>query len=223
MHRSFTARLLLAASLLIGSPVGGFAQPAASNSAPPAATPPAAVEPAPVAPTTPAAIAPAPNPPAAAAPAPLAPATLRVPEGTGVDLSIDENLSSKTSEEGDRFTVTLANPITLADGAVIPAGYRGRGEVASVERNGMLGKSGKLDIRLDYLTIGDTRVPLRASHGQTGANNTGTTIALTLLVTPLFLLLKGGDAKIHQGQRITAYVDETTVVASPLPPPPHLD
>jgi hypothetical protein len=154
---------------------------------------------------------------------PPAPTTLRLQEGTEVDLSIDDSLSSRDSEEGDRFTITLTDPITLADGVVIPAGYRGRGEVTSVERNGMLGKSGKLSVRLDYLAIGDTRVPLRANKAQSGANNVGTTIALTILVTPLFLLLKGGNANIHRGQQVTGYVDETTTIPAPLPPPPQRD
>src|SRR6516162_3050311 len=94
----------LAASAILAAPVSTLGQPALQPSATGA--------PAPI--TGPAA-APAP----AAAPTPVvavpAPARLRLREGTEVHLTLDEPLSSKTAAEGDRFKITVAEPITLDD------------------------------------------------------------------------------------------------------------
>src|ERR1700719_4165232 len=68
-------------------------------------------------------------PPPASSPAPVVPVIIRLPEGTEVTLSLDDALSSATSVEGDKFSITLDQPIKLADGTVIAAGYRGKGEV----------------------------------------------------------------------------------------------
>jgi hypothetical protein len=125
-----------------------------------------------------------------------APARLRLREGTEVHLTLDEPLSSKTAAEGDRFKITVAEPITLDDGAVIPAGYRGRGEVSAVERPGMMGKAGQLNVRLDYILIGDVKI------------------------TPLFLLMKGKEATIPRGQALVGYVDDDVTIAQPLAAPP---
>ena len=56
---------------------------------------------------------------------------------------------------GDTFEVVSDEEITLADGTILPAGYSGRGEVTIAEKNGMLGKSGELGIRINYLKCGN--------------------------------------------------------------------
>lgn len=156
-----------------------------------------------------------------AAPQPVAaPSPIRVEEGAEVSLTLDEALSSATAAVGDKFSVTVAEPITLADGSVIPAGYRGRGEVSSVEKRGMLGKAGQLSVRLEYVMLGDTKVHLRANRSQDGKSTQSTTIVLSLLITPLFLLMKGKDATIPKGFAVKGYVDASVQVARPLAPPP---
>ncbi|MDB5479881.1 MAG: hypothetical protein JWO83_934 [Caulobacteraceae bacterium] len=71
-----------------------------------------------------------------------------MPEGTEVQLRLGERLSSATAAVGDTFEIISDEEITLADGTILPTGYSGRGEVTVAERNGMLGKSGQLGIRV---------------------------------------------------------------------------
>ena len=87
----------------------------------------------------------------------------RIPEGTEVRVRLDEQLSSATSSSGDTFSISTDEDIRLADGAVIPSGYRGRGEVTAAHKKEMLGKAGEISVRLDYIRIGDVRVHLRAA------------------------------------------------------------
>jgi hypothetical protein len=200
-HRISTALVASAVFLLPICAVGQPAPNAAPSSA--AALPPAVVQ----APTL-------------VAPAPVAPTILRLPEGTEVDLTLNDTLSSATAAEGDKFSITTADPIKLTDGTVIPAGYRGRGEVSAVEKRGMMGKAGQLSVRLDYVMLGDTKVHLRANKSQEGKSTQSTTIVLSLLISPLFLLMHGKDATIPKGQAIVGYVDSDVQIASPVAAPP---
>ncbi|MGI8841848.1 MAG: hypothetical protein ACR2F8_13875 [Caulobacteraceae bacterium] len=143
--------------------------------------------------------------------------SIKIPEGTEVHIAIDDPLSSKTSSAGDMFAFRTTEAIRLSDGTLLPEGYRGRGEVTDVEKKGMLGKAGHLNIRLDYLMVGDVHVHLRQSTGVEGKSGVGTTVALALIVSPLFLMHHGAEAVIPKGQAMTAFVDEDTLVANPPP------
>jgi hypothetical protein len=159
----------------------------------------------------------------ALAPAPAAPTLTRLREGTEVDFTLDDALSSKTSAEGDKFSITTSEPIKLGDGSVIPVGFHGRGDVSAVERNGMMGKPGQLSVRLDYVMIGDTKVHLRSNKSQEGKSNQTNAVVLSLLITPLFLLMHGKEATIPKGSTIVGYVDSDVDLPTPIPAPPPRD
>jgi hypothetical protein len=92
---------------------------------------------------------------ASAKPVPPPPARLvSIPEGTEILVVFNEKLSSATSANGDRFSITTVEPIKLADGTIIPAGYRGAGEVTNAKKRGMMGKGGELNVRIDYIRVG---------------------------------------------------------------------
>lgn len=83
-------------------------------------------------------------------PKPAAPAyrEVAVSAGTLMRVSLDEELSTKTSNVGDVFTVTLIGPVTDAAGLDIPAGTRIRGEVTALEPSGGAGQQAM--IRVDF-------------------------------------------------------------------------
>ncbi|MCI3133670.1 hypothetical protein [Phenylobacterium aquaticum] len=147
-------------------------------------------------------------------------ASVKLPEGTELRIRFNDKLSSGTNSEGDQFAITLDEPVTLNDGTVIAAGYRGKGEVTEAKKKGFMGQAGELNIRLNNLRIGETRVHIRANKGGEGKGAMGATIALTVLFGPLGLLKHGHDIEIKPGQTITAYVDEDTMLNTPLEPPP---
>ena len=145
--------------------------------------------------------------------------SIDVPEGTEIHIAVEDPLSSKTSVAGDEFAFKTTQAIHLPDGTVLPEGYSGRGEVTDVEKKGMLGKAGHLNVRLEYITVGNVRVRLRRSTGVEGKSGVGTTVALALIVSPLFLMHHGAEAVIPKGQAMTAVVDEEAHIANPPPPP----
>jgi len=149
-----------------------------------------------------------------ATPAPP-PSSVRLAEGTELKLQFEDALSSGSAVVGDRFTISLAEPLTIAPGVVLPAGLRGVGEVTAAEKKGMMGKGGALSVRVDYLKVGETRIRLRGAQGGAGSNAEGATITLVVLFGPLGLLKHGHDMEIPKGQALKAYVDED--VNLPLP------
>ena len=147
----------------------------------------------------------------------------RISEGTEVRVKLAEKLSSATSAEGDVFSVITDESISLPDGTVIPAGYVGKGEVTEVSKAGMVGKSGQLNIRLDYLKIGSQHIHLRASKGGEGKSGVTNMVVTTVLFGPLGLLVRGHSIVYQKGQPMTAYVDEDSEIPLPLDPPPRLN
>ncbi len=146
--------------------------------------------------------------------------TIKVPEGTEMAIRVEDSLSSSTSHEGDRFSISLDDDVKLSDGTVLRAGYRGVGEVIEARDNGMLGKNGKLNVRLVYLKVGDDRVRLRATKGAKGETRVGATVATVILFWPAAPFIKGKDVSIKKGAIMTAYVDQDISLPSPLPLPP---
>lgn len=97
----------------------------------------------------------------------------------------------------------------VIDGAIaIAAGTPVRGTIASVTRASRMGRSGNISLRVETTAAVDgQRVPLRATKGQTQGDKTGSTIALTLIVSPLFLLRRGNDVAYQPGTKIPVYTD----------------
>ncbi|HYN15069.1 MAG TPA: fibronectin type III domain-containing protein, partial [Terriglobales bacterium] len=57
-----------------------------------------------------------------------------VPAGTEIQATLQDELSTKTSHYGDKFTATISQPVNAADGSLaIPAGTRITGEVVESE------------------------------------------------------------------------------------------
>lgn len=129
-------------------------------------------------------------------------------EGDEVNLTFAQDLSSKTASEGDPVALTLADDLKVGDVVVAKAGAHAFGEVSRAEKAGMMGKGGQLNLRLDYLKVGDTKIQLRGTKGKAGDNATGSTVALTVLFGPIGLIKHGKEVNIQKGQALKAFVAE---------------
>jgi hypothetical protein len=214
---------------LLSGPVAFCQQPAAQQSTPstaPAATAPAAPAEVAPAPATPAAATPAVAvaTPAVAAAAPAVPAgpdaqgRYMLREGEDVNLKFDQDLSSKTSSEGDPVAFLLSDDLKIGDVVVAREGSKAFGEVTKAEKSGMMGKAGELNLRLEYLKVGDSKIKLRGSKGKEGASGTTGAVVLTVLFGPLGLIHHGKNVEIKKGQSFHAYVaDDISVLPAPAP------
>jgi hypothetical protein len=144
--------------------------------------------------------------PAAAAAEPLAKLILK--EGTDVKLKFAQDLSSKTAVDDDPVNLVLDEDLKVGDVTVCKAGAKAVGTVTHAKKAGMMGKGGELNLRLEYLLVGDTRMRLRRTKGKEGEGKVGAAVALTVLFGPIGLIKHGKNVEVKQGTPLLAYVDQ---------------
>lgn len=137
-----------------------------------------------------------------------APETYLLKEGSEVNLKFSEDISSKTAAVDDRINLDLAEDLKVGDVTVAKAGSKAVGSCTNAKKAGMMGKAGELNVRLEYIKVGDHRVRLRANKGKEGEGKVGTSVALTVLFGPLGLIKHGKNVEVKTGTPLKAYVDE---------------
>ena len=156
--------------------------------------------------------APAPASAAAVETAPDASGKYMLRDGTDVNLTFAQDLSSKTASEGDPVVLVLADDVKVGDVVVAKAGAKAFGEVTKAEKSGMMGKAGELNLRLNYLKVGDTKIKLRGTKGKEGDSGTTSAVVLTVLFGPIGLIKHGKNVEIKQGQALHAFVGDDIAV-----------
>lgn len=96
------------------------------------------------------------------APAP-APVKVTIPSGTTITVRLDNQLSSKTSEEEAPFTGTVARPVVVGEKAAIPKDAVAKGLVVTAKPAGKLAGAAQLSLRLTSVSFRGQIFPLRSS------------------------------------------------------------
>lgn len=137
-------------------------------------------------------------------------------EGTEVPLKFAEDISSKTAAVDDTVAMILDEDIKVGDIIVARAGAKAVATVSNVRKAGMMGKAGELNIRLESMKVGDTKVKLRGTKGREGDSKVGTAVALTVLFGPIGLIKHGKNIDVKTGTPLKAYVaDDVALTAAP--------
>ena len=139
-------------------------------------------------------------------------AKLVLKEGTDVKLKFAQDLSSKTATDDDPVNMVLDEDLKVGDVTVCKAGAKALGTVTHAKKAGMMGKGGELNMRLEYLLVGDTRMRLRGTKGKEGEGKVGAAVALTVLFGPIGLIKHGKNVEVKQGTPLLAYVDQDFTV-----------
>jgi len=91
---------------------------------------------------------------AAPPPPPPPPSTpLVVPAGTVLTVRTEQALSSKTSQSGQTFLATLAQPISVEGRPALPAGSTVTGTVVNAKAKGKIKGEGQLDLALTSISV----------------------------------------------------------------------
>ncbi|MGB2668382.1 MAG: BON domain-containing protein [Candidatus Acidiferrum sp.] len=91
--------------------------------------------------------------PATAPVAPPPPQPTVVPAGTSLTVTVDQALSSKTSQAGQTFLATLARPVSLDGVTAIPKGSGVAGTVITAKQKGKIKGEGELSLALTSITV----------------------------------------------------------------------
>lgn len=129
--------------------------------------------------------------------------------GTGISLPVilDQPLSSKTAQVGDRFAIRAAQDVRADGQILIPAGAIGMGEVTRVVRKGAFGRSGKIELRMVYVEGTQGRIPLEGLVERRGRSGKLPTIAVATVAGLGAGFVTGRSAEISAGSRLLAYLD----------------
>ena len=155
----------------------------------------------------PSASAPAEAPPPAAAPveAPK-PEPIVVPAGTDLTVVIDTALSSKSSQPGQTFLATVAQPVTVNGATAIPKGSSVTGTVLTAKAKGKIKGEGQLSITLKNITIRGHNYPLQTANLDSTVKGKGKRTAATTGGGAAAGALIGGIAGGGKGAGIGAAV-----------------
>jgi hypothetical protein len=82
-------------------------------------------------------------------PAPT-PSVVSVPVGTNMKVRLNETLSSKESRVGDRFTVTVIDPVKYNEATI-------NGHISSIEKSGKIKGRTSMNLDFDRITMPDGR------------------------------------------------------------------
>jgi hypothetical protein len=85
-----------------------------------------------------------------------------VPDGTEIQIRLDESLSSRTARTEDRVAASVATSVREDGRLAIPAGTEVRGIVKEVARAERPSKGGRLELSFDSLVMDGQRVPMRS-------------------------------------------------------------
>jgi hypothetical protein len=147
---------------------------------------------------------------------PSVPTEVTIPDGTEITVTTIEEISSKRAKTGDSVTFRIEEDVIIDRKVVIKSGSLAKGVVADAKSSGHLGKSGRLSMRVESTTAVDgQRIKLRSVQSSEGGGNLGATVAVSVLVSPLGLLIKGKNAVVKAGTPIKTYVDGQMKIVVP--------
>lgn len=110
---------------------------------------------------------------AATAPAPAPLPSLVVPAGKIIVVTVDQEISTKTSQEGDRFAASLAEPVTVNGVRIIPAGARATGTITQSKSAGRVKGGSVLELTLDSVTVHGTKYSVDTSSYEDAGKGRG--------------------------------------------------
>lgn len=90
-------------------------------------------------------------------------AAITLPSGTVLTVRMGESLSSKTSQVGETFTATVAEPVEVDGATVVPTGADAAGHVTAAVPKGRFKGEAKLGIVLDTITINGKKYDLKTT------------------------------------------------------------
>ncbi|MGB6676676.1 MAG: BON domain-containing protein [Terriglobales bacterium] len=142
-----------------------------------------------------------PPPPPAPTPQPIV-----VPSGTMLTVRVGQALSSKTSQTGQTFLATLAQPVSVGGMRAIPSGATLSGTVVTAKAKGKIKGEGELTLQLTSVTVKGQTYPIQTAVLDNTVKGKGKRTAVTTGGGAAGGALIGGIAGGGKGAGIGALV-----------------
>lgn len=140
-----------------------------------------------------------------------------LPAGTEIPLVMSQTITTKGDswDEGDQFYLTVASNVMLGDYIVIPQGTRAVGKITWLTSRGAFGKSGKMDIELEYLELNGRRINVDGTYRQEGNGATLATVGGVIAAGVFAGFITGRSGEIPQGRELMSTLESNLPVALP--------
>lgn len=133
--------------------------------------------------------------------------TFKIPEGTPMSVTLKDRISSKTSRVGDLIYFTVDKAVEVNGVEVIKKGATVRATVKEIRKARMLGRRGKLGFEFFDVSVADGSLAgIKSNYVGKGGGISGGMVAGVVLLSPLFLLLGGSEAKYESGLPFDVYL-----------------
>ncbi len=156
---------------------------------------------------------------------------ITLPAATPIVFSMDKTLATDKREKTDgekrdkrkeRFTnrgeifyMSVVDDVSIDGTIIIPRGSRGVGEILSVIGRGGFGKSGKIEVKLNFVEVRGKRYEMEGAHLQKGKGQGNLAAAGVILAGPVAgIFIKGEEADIPAGTRLTFRTKDDIILES---------
>ena len=136
--------------------------------------------------------------------------------GTRVPMKTVQPLSSKRAHQGQRFDLEVSEDIRVEGMLVIPKGARGVGEVSRAVPKGMMGRAGKLAVRVLFVEVGGQRIRLDGVAEDKGKSGAAPVALAAPLIGVSSAFFTGTSARIPAGAAINGYVFKDVPLVRPV-------
>ena len=134
-----------------------------------------------------------------------------IPKDTNINVELIDPISSKKSKEGNTFRLKTIENLLINDVVVIPANQEVLGTITKARKNGMLGRKGRLEFKIDSIkTINGVNVPLTAEVKGKGHSDNGAVAVAAAVSLVGGLFMKGTNIYYEPGQKFVAVVSTDT-------------
>lgn len=130
-----------------------------------------------------------------------------LPANTPVIIQVKDTITTDKMTNGSTVNFSVLQDVKNSSGHIlIKAGTPVSAQISFMEHRGRIGQSGEITISDFHTTaIDGTYIPLSGTVSAKPNDKMALSIVLSVLVCPLFLLMKGKEATIMAGTTKTAY------------------
>ena len=142
---------------------------------------------------------------------------LAVPQGTRIPLRTLETLSSRKARQGQRVPLEVASDVVFDGIVIIPKGTKAAGEISRVTAKGVLGKSGKLGLRVMFLELGGQRIRLDGEARDKGSSGAAPVVLAAVLIGVSGAFVTGTSAVLPAGTEVEGLLHDELKLGVLLP------
>lgn len=140
---------------------------------------------------------------------------LVLPAHTPIAIRCEETITTNNIVNGSIVKFSVVRDVKDENGRVlIKAGAPVSAQISFAKDKGMIGRSGEITITDFHTTaIDGTYIPLSGSVSSKADDKMTLSIVLSVIVCPLFLLMKGEEARMPAGTQKTSYTITDAYIA----------